>query len=437
MARSESGTAPVPVGMRSLVQTTWRFWVLVGVAGSIIAWALYAYSVQLSTGLGSTGMNAPAYWGIYIVNFVYLIGLSAGGVIVASLAYVFNMREYKPIARIAELLAIMCLIMAMIFVTLDVGRPERLVNIVLFGNPLSPLVWDFIVIMVYLAICLVYGYLGTRRDIVAAMNAIPKRRRVYRILALWYTDVSPEAVRKDERTLRIIATAALPTAIALHSVTAWILGLMKAQPGWHTALLAPLFVASAIISGLALVVVTTVAARRFLHMDISDALISRLGRFLVWLIPIDFYFAFAEIITVQYGREPAQFSTLQDVVLGPLAWSFWTEMLIGLLIPFLLLVVRAKTRSPTRVGIAALLVFIGVFFKRIDIVIPSLIFRWLPFPQGGYAPTWVELSLMAGVYAFGILFFALFAKLFPLVPLERERAPEEEVPRADVAPTGH
>lgn len=428
----ESNTTGVSSALRPLAETTWRFRILVVLLFAVIGWALYAYSVQLSVGLGSTGMNAPAYWGVYIVNFVYLIGLSAGGVIVASLAYVFNLKEYKPIARIAELLAIMCLIMAMIFVTLDVGRPERLANIVLFGNPWSPLVWDFIVIMIYLAICLVYGYLGTRSDIVAAMKAIPKRARLYRMLALWYTDVSPEARKKDERTLRIIAMAALPMAIALHSVTAWILGLMKAQPGWHTALLAPLFVASAIISGLALVVVATVASRRFLHVQIPDALISRLGRFLVWLIPIDFYFAFAEIITIQYGREPAQFSTLQDVVLGPLAWSFWTEMIVGLLIPFLL-IVRAKDRTPRRVGLAALLIFVGVFFKRIDIVIPSLIFRWLPFPPGGYTPTWVELSLMAGVYAFGVLFFVTFAKLFPLVPLEREHEPEaaEEAPHAE------
>ena len=248
MANDEPRTDVTRQALRPLVETTWRFRVLLVVLLGVIGWGLYAYSVQLSVGLGATGMNAPAYWGIYIVNFVYLIGLSAGGVIVASLAYVFNMKEYKPIARIAELLAIMCLIMAMIFVALDVGRPDRLVNIILFGNPLSPLVWDFIVIIIYLGICLVYGYLGTRQDIVAAMKAVPKRARLYRVLALWYTDVSPKALRRDERTLRLIAMAALPTAIALHSVTAWILGLMKAQPGWHTALLAPLFVASAIIS---------------------------------------------------------------------------------------------------------------------------------------------------------------------------------------------
>lgn len=434
MTEPEVRRASIPSGLEPLLRTTWRFGALVATLLGVMAWAVYAYSVQLTLGLGVTGMNAPAYWGIYIVNFVYLIGLSAGGVIVASLAYVFGLKEYKPIARIAELLAIMCLILSVIFITLDIGRPERLANIILFGNPESPLVWDFIVIFVYLAICLIYGYLGTRPDIVAAMKAIPRRARFYRILALGYTDVSPEALRRDERTLRIVATVALPTAVALHSVTAWILGLMKAQPGWHTALLAPLFVASAIISGLALVVVTTVASRRFLGLRIDDALISKLGRFLVWLIPVDFYFAFAEIITVQYGRQPAEFTILQDVVTGPLAWSFWTEMIVGLLIPFLL-IARPRTRTPRRVGVAALLVFIGVFFKRIDIVIPSLIFRWLPFPQGTYAPTWVELSLIAGVYAFGILFFAVFAKLFPLVPLETEELPKEVTSRVEPAPS--
>jgi len=432
MKPDESEDVRMKKALRPLVETTWRFYVLVGILLALIGWALYAYSVQLSMGLGATGMNAPAYWGIYIVNFVYLIGLSAGGVIVASLAYVFNLKEYRPVARIAELLAITCLVLAVIFVTLDVGRPERLLNIVLFGNPWSPLVWDFVVIAVYLAICLVYGYLGTRPDIVAAMKAIPKRTRLYRLLALWYTDVSPKALQKDHRTLRLVAFAALPSAIALHSVTAWILGLMKAQPGWHTALLAPLFVVSAVISGLALVIVTTVAIRRFLHADIDDSLITKLGRFLVWLIPLDFYFAFAELITIQYGREPAQFTTLQDITLGPMAWAFWTEMIAGLLIPFLL-IAHPKSRTPRRVGIAAFLVFIGVFFKRIDIVIPSLIFRWLPFPAGSYSPTWVEMSLMAGVYAFGILVILLLSKLFPLVPLEAP-AEEGEVAREEGVP---
>jgi len=201
----------------------------------------------------------------------------------------------------------------------------------------------------------------------------------------------------------------------------------------ENALAGPLFVVSAIVSGLALVVVAAWATRRILGVGIKDELFAKLGRFLVWLLPIDFYFAFAEILTVQYGRMPAEFTTLQYVVFGPLAWSFWTEMIVGLLIPFLL-IVRAKDRTPQRVGLAALLIFIGVFFKRIDIVIPSLIFRWLPFPAGGYAPTWVELSLMAAVYAFGILFFVTFAKLFPLVPLEKEREKEREA--GEEAPRG-
>jgi molybdopterin-containing oxidoreductase family membrane subunit len=418
--------------LRPLVETTWRIRLLFVVLLAVIAWAAYAYSVQLSMGLGTTGMNAPAYWGIYIVNFVYLIGLSAGGVIVASLAYVFNLKEYKPVARIAELLAIMCLVLAVVFVTLDIGRPERLANLLLFGNVWSPLFWDFIVIAIYMLICLVYGYLGTRPDIVAAMKAIPRRARLYRLLALGYTDVSPEALRRDERTLRAIALAALPTAIALHSVTAWILGLMKAQPGWHSALLAPLFVVSAIVSGLALVIVATLLAKRFLGVQVEEGVIRRLGRFLVWLIPIDFYFAFAELITIQYGRMPAEFTTLQDITLGPLAWAFWAEMIVGLLLPFLL-IARPDSRTPRRIGIAAFLVFIGVFFKRIDIVLPSLIFRWLPFPAGGYAPTWVELSLMAGVYAFGVLLVTVFAKLFPLVPLVSEETAEVTA-HADVEP---
>lgn len=407
-----------------LVKTTPKFYVTVAVLLGVTAWAVYAYTWQWNQGLGVTGMNAPAYWGIYIVNFVYLIGLSAGGVIVASLAYVFRLHAYRPIARIAELLAIICLILAVTFVTLDIGRPERFLNLIIYAQPGSPLIWDFVVIFAYLGICLIYGYLGTRQDIVTCMNRIPRRRRIYRLLALGYVDVSPKALEKDERILQVVAFIALPLAIALHSITAWILGLMKAQPGWHSALLAPLFVVSAIVSGLALVIVVSVLARRFLNLHIEDKIFLNLGRILVWLIPIDFYFAFAEIITIQFGREPGKITILEDIMFGTYSWAFWTEMIVGLLIPFLILV-NPKTRTPRRIAIAAALVAFGVFFKRIDIVLPSLTFRWLPFPAGSYAPTWVEYSLIAGVYAFGALLFLLFSKLFPLVEL-KEKVPTAE-----------
>ncbi len=400
--------------LRPLVVTGLRFYVVAAVLLALMGAALYAYSFQVTMGLGVTGMNAPAYWGLYVVNFVYLIGLSAGGVIVASLAYVFGLDEYKPVARLAEIMAIASLVLAMAFIMLDIGRPERFYHLLLYGQIRSPLIWDFVVISVYLVICLIYGYLGTRPDIVYCMEAVPKRRRLYKILALGYVDVSEKALRRDAKLLRTVALVALPLAIALHSITAWILGLLKAQPGWHSALLAPLFVASAIISGLALVIVAAVTTKRFLGVQIPDEIILKLGRFLVWLIPIDFYFAFAEIITVQYGRVPAALLTFNEILFGAYSWAFWAEMIVGLLIPFLL-IVNPKTRTTTRVAFAALLVVVGVFFKRIDIVLPSLIFRWLPFPRGSYAPTWIELTLMAGVYSLGILAFIVFAKLFPLV----------------------
>jgi molybdopterin-containing oxidoreductase family membrane subunit len=395
------------------------YYALVGVLVALIAWGVYAYTHQLSEGLGVTGMNTPTYWGFYIVNFVFFVGLSAGGVFVASLVHAFNVEAFKAVARLAELLAISCLVLATIFILLDLGKPERFYHLFVYGRLGSPLIWDVIVIAVYLLVGLAYGYFGARADLVRCMQALPRRRWLYRLLALGYTDASEAALRRDRRILRGLAMVALPLAVTLHSVTAWILGLVKARPGWYSPLIAPLFVVSASVSGLALVIVVVVLSKRLLRLPIGARVVPQLGTILAFLIPVLGYFLFAELLTVTFAKEPAELHVFAEMMAGRYAFVFWVNLILGLLLPLGLLV-YPRTRTEAGIAVAAALVVLGVLAERWNIVIPSQFHRDLPYPPGSYALTWVEFSVVVGVYALGILVFALLAKLFPLVELEGE-----------------
>jgi molybdopterin-containing oxidoreductase family membrane subunit len=367
----------------------------------VVGWAIYAYVQQLSVGLEVTGMNSPAYWGFYIVNFVFFIGLSAGGIIIASLVHAFGIERFRSVARIAELMSISCLILAMIFITLDIGRPDRLYHLLLYPRFESPLIWDVIVIALYLMVGMVYGYFGTRADLVRCMALVPRRKWLLKVLALGYTDISECALVRDRKLLRGLAFGGLPLAVALHSVTAWILGLVKAHPGWHSALLAPLFVVSATVSGLALLIVSVVFIKRFLKVEIPADAIELLGKLLLFAIPILGYFLFAELLTSTYSKEPAGVHFFHEMMFGQFAPLFWGNLILGLVYPLIILSVPSrKLISAIALPAAAVVAFLAV---RFEVSIP-LPLNWVLISAFGFSlPSWLE-----------YLVLVLFGLVFPL-----------------------
>lgn len=319
------------------------------VLGAIVVLGLYVWAGrQLTTGLGVTGMSNQLRWGLYIVNFVFFIGLSAGGIIVAALANILGLERYRPVSRIAELMSISCLVIAAVFIGVDLGRPDRAINLFRFTHWTSPLVWDVMIITTYLLMALALGYFGTRKDLVYCMETLPGRRSLYKLLTLGYTDVSPKALARDRRILLILSWAAIPGAVGLHSVTAWILGLVKAQAGWHSSILAPLFIVSAVTSGLALLIVSVILGRYLFRLAFKDQTIHDLGRLLTVMIPVLAYFLFAEIITVSFAREKEAWQVFTEVVSGTFAPIFWFLIIAGLAAPFLILLfpqALAKSRG--------------------------------------------------------------------------------------------
>jgi molybdopterin-containing oxidoreductase family membrane subunit len=369
------------------------------VLGLIVLAGLACWILQLTYGLTLTGMSNGVSWGLYIACFMFFVGLSAGGLIVASSASVFGIRDYKKVATPAVLLSTVCILAAAAFILIDLGGIQRVLNLIIHPNFSSPLMWDVVVIALYLVINVIYLVLLRRGG-----------------------DKEGAA---SERKLTIVSRFALPVAVLVHSVTAWIFGLQIAKAGWYSAIMAPLFVSSALDSGLALLIITLVLLGVSGVFKTEPKLISSLAGLLAVCVAIDAFMVLCEVLTMAYpGAETALVSTLLTGSSAPL---FWFEVIGGLLVPFLLLASSKARQSTALVVVASAMVVVGVFLKRVWLLLASFAtYNVAGAPgvtigrselaqadiwalSGQYAPTWVEGVIVCGVIALAVLLYVLAA----------------------------
>ncbi|HKZ63582.1 MAG TPA: NrfD/PsrC family molybdoenzyme membrane anchor subunit [Thermoplasmata archaeon] len=406
-------------------------------AAALFGAAAFIRLQELSVGIDA-GTSDGVPWGLLVVNYVAFIGLSAGGVIVSSLVHILNIRRFRPIATFAELLAIISILLVPVFIFLDLGRPERAVNLILFGRIESPLVWTVVVLSTYLVVCVAYLYYGVRRELVALSERPGRLRWLYRLVLAGYKDVTPHALARDERVVRRLAFVVLPLAVVLHSITGLIFAVVVGRPGYNTAIMPPLFVVSAVVSGIALVALVIVVAGKRVKLPVERGTVEELGRILAILLPILGYLLLMEWTVVFYGAEPGPLNVWQFITSGSYAALFWAMVIFGLLMPFLILAPR-RTRTRKGVAVASALIVFGVMLERYLIVIAPLLFPSLPGDVRAYAPTSSEAVMVAGVYGLGILLLALSTKLFPIGDMYvrlRAREAGARVSAATGAPEG-
>ena len=379
-----------------------NLYIWTGALGLLSLIGFGALGYQLVNGLGVTGMNNATSWGLYITMFMFFVGLSAGGLIVSSSATVFNIPAFKVVAKPATILSTVCIIVAGIFIMVDIGSPFRVLNLILHSQFKSPLMWDVCVITLYLCINVVYLYLMTRKE-------------------------------PSKKALSVMSRIALPVAILVHSVTAWIFGLQIAREGWHSALMAPLFVASALDSGLALLIIVLVLLIKFKVFTVEKKLITTLAGLLVTCVAVDAYFVFSEILTMFYPQEESVMLVLNEMLKGSMAPFFWGEVILGFVIPLAILLFKKNREKTSLVIFSSVLIVIGVFFKRVWLLFTSFIHphvegapgitlgSYTPsespnvFPSfwtlhGQYAPTLIELMVVVGMISFGALLFIYLSR---------------------------
>ncbi len=375
----------------------------IAAAAVLTAAGLALWGFQLSGGLVQTGMRNLDSWGLYITLFMFLVGLSAGGLIISSVPRAFGMKGFGGISKVAVWTSICCTVLAIAFVVVDLGHPARLWELFAYSNLGSPLMWDIIVLGAYLILSIVY---------------------------LWAT-LRAEAGKVSAVALRIVSVIALVCAVLVHSVTAWIFGLQQAHEFWHTALLAPWFVSSALVCGTALVLAVVIALRRVGYLELDQSNIAKMTKMLGAFVVVDLYFFGCDLLTSAFpGGSGAEVVAM--LVSGPLAPFFWVEIIGCALAAAVCFVPRLRTNP--LIVVASLLAIVGIFCKRVQLLVggfqipnldyagpatPYTVTGWESGLAGAYQgmvywPTPLEFGIVLGVVALGVLMLLVGLKYLPL-----------------------
>jgi Ni/Fe-hydrogenase subunit HybB-like protein len=424
--RIESRALPYGVGRFSLG------WGLVALGFlALLGLGTYAYSRQVMegdivTGMRDVGAMGGAPWGLYVAFVVYFVGISFAGIAIAALVRLMNLDYLRPISRMAELLTVLALILGAFSILADLGQPLRgLMNLWRYARPMSPFFGTFtLVISGYLIASLVYFYLDGRRDAFLMAQRSTRLRWLYRLWAAGYKNTPAERER-HERTSFWLALAILPLLVTAHSTLGFVFGIQVGRPGWYSALQAPGFVVLAGVSGTGTLIVIAAVLRAVLgeRAELNMRVFSWLSNFMMVLTITYIYFMLAELLTTGYAGHKQEARLTEALLKGEYAWLFWLSGGL-ILVSFLISVGQALSRRYflSLIVLAGILVNLAAIGKRYLIVVPSLTHgNLLPYPVGSYSPTWIEYTVILGLFALGILLYILFMKAFPIMEVHEER----------------
>nr|NQU93287.1 polysulfide reductase NrfD [Bacteroidota bacterium] len=409
-----------PLHKNTFSNQVWtRFLIVVVLLGA------FAYGHQLITGLGVTAMRDYSGWGIYISNFVFWVAVSLIGSLISAILKLLNQNWSTPLTRISELIALGAIVMAAASIVIDMGRPDRVLNIPLHGRIQSPIVWDFMVVNTYLVISIILLYLPMIPDIAILrdrMTEAPKwQRKVYELLSIgWHGTEKQWKLLKQ--SIKIMIILILPVAFSIHTVTSWLFG-VTLRTGWHSTIFGPYFVSGAFVAGSAAVVIAMYVFRKRQNLQdyITNKHFNMMNKLLVLTMLLYLYFNINEYLVPGYTWERLDGAHLQELFLGHEAPLFWLTQILGLILPIFLLLFKPM-RKPGPSMVISIFVLIGAWVKRILIVIPTQFHPQFPIqnvPENfmHYIPTYTEIAITLATFAGAILIVTLIVRLFPVVPI--------------------
>jgi molybdopterin-containing oxidoreductase family membrane subunit len=401
-----------------------RFWLFILIMFCIVG--VWAWGYQIKEGLGITGMRDYVSWGMYISNFVFFVAVSLIGLLISSIMHLLKIHWAQPISRVAEQVAIAAVGLAGLIIVMDMGRPDRFLNVFLHGRFASPIIWDVTVITTYLVISLLLFYLPLIPDLALMRDRlkgkIPELQyKIYEILSIGYKG-NAQQFKIIYHSLRTLMLLIIPVGLAIHTVTSWLFA-ATLRPGWDTTIFGPYFVAGAFVAGTAAViqVMYVYRVRYKLKNYFNDEIFDRMGKTLVFVCLVYLYFNINEFLVPGYKMKTAEGIHLTELFTGKSAPIFWFTQIGGLVLPILLLLIR-YFRKPFPLTVIALVTLVASWFKRYIIVVPTLEHPFLPVQNVPdhfvhYSPTNPEITITLFAFFAALLIVTALAKLFPVITI--------------------
>lgn len=397
----------------------------VGALLGVLAVGVYALGHQIQTGLGVAGYEHPILWSVYITNFVFWIGITHSGTLISAVLFLLRARWRVGVARAAEAMTVFAIMVGGLFPIIHLGRPWLFYWLLpypnerqLWVNFRSPIIWDLFAILTYLTVSMVFLYVGLLPDIATARDKVRDwRRPIYRVLSFGWLG-SDRQWRHYNSMYGLLAALAVPLAVSVHSVVSWDFA-VTIQPGWHSTIFAPYFVAGAIFSGVAMMITLLVPMRTLLGLEryMHSRHFENLGKLLVVMSLIMTYAYAMEFFVAWSSGNPFDQTVYLARVTGPYWPLTWVMFACNGVVPLVLLMKRVRTHL-VGLFVVSVLVNVGMWVERYVIVVTSLARDFNPANWAGvYRPTWVEGAITAGAFAMFFLLFLVFVKMFPAVSM--------------------
>ncbi len=393
------------------------FWLL-GVA--LLAVGTIGWYDRFANGHRNANYGSFVTWGLSVAAYVYFMGLSAGSFLISSLVYVFRVKRFENVARLAVFTAVVTLILGLLSIVVDLGHMGRAYRVLLHPNFSSPMAWMIWAYLVYFILLMTQFWLLIRADVARGATNSGFRAAVCRLVALGSKDTSAESAERDLRRARVFATIGLPVALMFPAGVGALFGVVAARPAWHSGLFPVLFLLSAVASGAALLTVTAAVFQEGWRRNRETVI--ALGRLTLIALGLVVVCEVSEFLVGLYGGVPGHVHALGLVLSGQYWWVFWVwQFALGAVVPILLLSMPTRN-DPRIVSLAGLLVALGFIGVRLNIVIPSLAGEELSGLseafvssrlQTSYFPSSTEWLLVAGVVGLGLLLFGVGETLIP------------------------
>lgn len=384
-----------------------------------------AWAYQIFWGLGQAGYAPPLMWGVYIITFVFWVGIGHAGTLISAILYLFRAGFRTTIYRVSEAMTVFAVMTAGLFPIIHIGRPWKFYWLLpypnwrlIWPNFKSPLVWDVFAISTYLTISTTFLYVGLIPDIAVLRDreTNPVRKRIFSVLSLGWRN-SDREWRHYARAYLFLAAFATPLVLSVHSVVSFDFA-MALTPGWHATIFPPYFVAGAIFSGFAMVWTITIPMRKWFNLKhyITLNQLDATAKVVLFTSLVVGSAYMIEFFIAWYSGNGAEMEYFYNRVFGQWWWSAWILLICNMVLPMSLFSQKLR-RNTTWLFILSLFINLGMWYERFVIVVPSLTHEFEPWQWTHYMPSWVDMSFLLGSFGWFFMWFLLFTKQLPIFAL--------------------